>query len=160
MKRALLLLAAVSLAAVSLVASCSSSKQNATLIHPELVLEQLVGPSELGYPSGRIDIQFALHVGNRSGEPITVQRVEISTSSSGAYVLRRESFVLDKRIAPGTADSVTFWGHGYARGRGPNTLGSQEPVTVRCIVYFNTPAGAFTEVVNRDLMQGGGGNRN
>ncbi|HEV7919638.1 MAG TPA: hypothetical protein VGR02_02490 [Thermoanaerobaculia bacterium] len=150
MKRALLLLAAA-----SLIASCSSANKNknASLVKPQLALEQLVGPSELGYPAGRIDVQFALHVGNRSAEPLTVRRVEIGTISTGAYVLRRESFVFDKQIPAGSVDAVTFWAHGYARGGGPNGFGATEPVTVRAIVYFNTPAGPFQQVLVKDLGQ-------
>lgn len=150
MKRALLLLVAA-----FLLAACSTANKNknASLVKPELALEQLVGPSELGYPAGRIDIQFALHVGNRSAEPLTVRRVEIGTISTGAYVLRRESFVFDKQIPPGSVDGVTFWAHGYARGGGPNAFGATEPVTVRVIVYFNTPAGPFQQVVMKDLAQ-------
>jgi hypothetical protein len=150
MKRALLLLAAASLTAAC---TTATKDKNASLVKPELALEQLVGPSDLGYPAGRIDIQFALHVGNRSAQPLTVRRVEIGTISQGAYVLRRESFLFDKTIAPGTADAVTFWAKGYARGGGPTGFGAQEPVTVRAIVYFHTPAGPFQQVVVRDLGQ-------
>src|ERR1051325_6099413 len=106
--------APVALLAACLLAACSSSdnNKNATLLKPELALEQLVGPSELGYPRGRIDVQFALHIGNRSGEPITVRRVEIGTVSTGAYALRRESFVFDKQIPPGGVDAATFGARG------------------------------------------------
>jgi hypothetical protein len=147
--------APVALLAACLLAACSSSdnNKNATLLKPELALEQLVGPSELGYPRGRIDVQFALHIGNRSGEPITVRRVEIGTVSTGAYALRRESFVFDKQIPPGGVDAVTFWARGYARGGGPNAFGATEPVTVRAVVYFNSPAGPFQQVLVRDLGQ-------
>ena len=61
-KRSTLLLLLLALA-------CSSGK-NANLIRPELELVEVVGPGDVGYPRGQIDIQYALRVANRSAEVI------------------------------------------------------------------------------------------
>jgi hypothetical protein len=135
-----------------LAAACSTGGgQNAKIVPPEIELVELVGPSEFGY-SGRADIQYQMRVGNRSGEPITLRRVEISSVGTGAYVLRRDRFSFNERIEPDGFGTVTFWAKAMTRGT-TSGFASTEPVTLRAIVYFETPVGPFQRIIIRELGQ-------
>ena len=136
-------------------ASCSSSTQKANIIQPEVDLVQVVGPAELNYPNGGADLRFDLEIANRSGEPITLRRVELSTVSGGAYVLRREFRTYNETIAPGRVATVTFWGKALLRG---GTIQEQEPVRIRGVLHFDSPAGPFHAMVMRDFRQYPGAN--
>src|ERR1051326_6543310 len=50
-----------------------------------------------------------------------------------------------EKIAPGQKKSVAFGGHPYQRVL-PGSFGASEPVTVRALVYFDSPSGQFHQV--------------
>ena len=136
-----------------LAAACSSGGgQNAQIIPPELELVELVGPSDIGFPETRTEIQYEMRVANRSSEPITLRRIEISSVGSGAYALRRDRFPFHERIEPDGFSSVTFWAKAWTRSSLSGFV-STEPVTVRAIVYFETPVGPFQRIITRELSQ-------
>lgn len=147
MKRLPLLL--LVLAAVA----CSSGKsQRAEIIRPEIDIRQLVGPSDLAYPRGIMEIQYEVRVANRSSEPITLRRIDVQSVGTGAYTLRREFFPFNEVIQPDQYKTVTFWVKAWARGRVAGA-GSNEPVTVRGIASFESPVGEFNQIFQRDLSQ-------
>jgi hypothetical protein len=160
MKRVLKRLAVPALLALAAI-SCSSSgskpNQNANLLRPEIAIEQLVGPADLGYPGGQVDVQYQVTVGNRSAEPITLRRIEVSSVGGGAYRLRRESYPFNATLGANQQGSIQFWAH--ALQAGPVFRGSTEPVTLRAILYFQSPAGSFQQIVMKSLEQFGGGPR-
>jgi hypothetical protein len=143
----------IMLFAALLLAACASSKNNATIIKPEIELVQLQAPVDVGYATGPTQIQFGVRVANRSAEPITLRRIEIQSVGSGSYQLRKEFFPYNEQIAPDGFTTVTFWAHGYGyatdRGRTP----SAEPVNIRGIIYFDSPAGSFHQIVTRYINQ-------
>lgn len=136
-----------------LAASCSSSKGSgpANLIKPEILIEQLVGPAQLGYPGGQVDIQYRVWVGNQSDEPITLRRIEVSSIGGGAYRLRRESFPFNAKLGAHQQGSIEFWAHSIQAG--PIFRGSNEPVTLRAILHFESAVGSFQQIVMKSLDQ-------
>ncbi|HYM61493.1 MAG TPA: hypothetical protein VEZ11_11450 [Thermoanaerobaculia bacterium] len=148
MKRALPVLFA-SLATVA----CSSGApraQKVEIIQPELVFRQSVGPSDLNYPRGFLEVKYDVQVANRSAEPITVRRIEIQSDASGAYVIRKDRFLFDQKIDPDHFAVVSFWVRGLARG---DSARGTAPVTIRGVVYFDSPVGAFHQFFIRELSQ-------
>ncbi|HUJ14911.1 MAG TPA: hypothetical protein VL284_14085 [Thermoanaerobaculia bacterium] len=150
MRRSLVLLAV-------LLASCATSKSSqpkAKIPEPGIGIEQVVGPADLGYPSGPIDVKYNLAVQNNAAVPITLTRVdlrsELGVAGSGAYTLRRDFYNFHQQIPPNSVGVVTFWAHAYAYGRNNRDT---EPVTVRGVAYFDTPVGATQKVFIRDLEQ-------
>ncbi|MCU1350295.1 MAG: hypothetical protein JWO56_3325 [Acidobacteria bacterium] len=148
-------LAASALFALAAVACSSSNPGDAKLIKPEISFEQIVGPAELGYPGGRIDIQYEVTIANRSAEPISLRRIEVSSIGGGAYRLRRESFPFSVTVPPDRQGTLRFWAH--ALQSGAVFRGSNEPVTLRAILFFDSPAGKFQQIVMRELGQFEGG---
>ena len=160
MKRAIAL--SMMLASVSAFTACSSSsgsggQKKADIIQPEVDIRELVGPSDMGYMSGPVDIQYEVRVANRSGEPISLKRIEVQSSNTGgAYRLRHDVYPFKETIAPSGFTTVKFWAHAYAySGRARQT----EPVTFRGIIYFDSPAGAFQKIFIKELMQWQGSNQ-
>jgi hypothetical protein len=144
------------IAAALVVAACSSSK-DIGILKPEIELLQLQAPVDVGYATGPTQIQFGARIANRSGEPITLKRIEIQTVGSGSYVMRKQWFSYNEKIDPEHFSTVTFWARGYGfatdRGRTP----SSEPVNIRGILYFETPVGPFHQIVTRYISQFPGG---
>src|SRR5258708_939351 len=110
MKRcSLLLVAAV------IVASCATSKSAASnpnpkpkIPEPEIGVEQVVGPADLGYPYGPIEVKYNLAVQNNASETITLIRVNIQSinPSGGAYSLRRDFYNFKQPITPNSIGVV------------------------------------------------------
>lgn len=140
-------------ATLLLAAACASSKKDVAILKPEIDLVQLQAPVDVGYATGPTQIQFGARIANRSSEPITLRRIEIQSIGSGSYILRKEFFPFNEKIAPDQFTTVTFWAHGYGiatdRGRTP----SAEPVNVRSILYFESPVGSFHQIVTRYINQ-------
>jgi hypothetical protein len=142
------------LALISLTfASCASSKQPASKIpEPQIGIEQVVGPAELGYPYGPIEIKYNLAVQNNAAEPITLIRVDLQSSNpiGGAYSLRRDFHNVHQTIPPNSIGIVSFWARAFSWGRGPRET---EPVSVRGVAYFESPSGTTQKVFIRELSQ-------
>ncbi len=133
-------------------ASCASSKNKTNIAEPGIGLEQIVGPAQLGYPYGQIEIEYELTVQNNASQPITLIRVTVQSLSSagGAYTLRRDFYNVRQTIPPKSVGVVTFWAKAIAWGRG---IRETEPVTVRGIAYFESSNGIFQKIFIRELSQ-------
>jgi len=151
MKHAALLLAALS------ILSCGSSSNSKDRV--QLQLEQLTGASSV-QPTGRFDVQFGLQVENPTNETVTLKSVEMNQIGSGSYQIRQpgptggtpDHYTFTETIAPGQTKAVSFWVHAYQRVL-PGTFGASEPVTVRAVVYFDSPSGQFHQVVQKTIGQ-------
>lgn len=135
----------------TLFAACATSNQP-KIPEPGIGLEQLVGPAQLGYPYGPIEVKYNFAVQNNAAEPITLVRVDIQTmgSAGGAYSLRHEFYNFRQSIPPNSVGVVTFWAKGFGWGRG---LRESEPVTVRGVAYFESAKGTFQKVFIREISQ-------
>jgi hypothetical protein len=137
-------------------ACASSNSQTGKTAKPDppIEIEQLVGPAELNYPYGPIEVQYQLVVQNPTPQPITLTRVAVATlnSQGAAYTLRRDFYNVKKTIAPNATDSVTFWAKAFSYGR---SMRDTEPITLRAIVYFDSPEGSFQKIFIRELPQYG-----
>ena len=150
MKRALLALLILSISA-----SCATSKQpKAHVPDPGIGIEQVVGPAEVGYPYGPIEVKYNFAVQNNASEPITLIRIDIQSvnPSGGAYSLRREFHNVRQTIPPNSIGIVSFWTRAMSWGRGPRET---EPVTVRGVAYFEAPSGVFQKLFIREISQYG-----
>ncbi|HEX3583966.1 MAG TPA: hypothetical protein VH087_19535 [Thermoanaerobaculia bacterium] len=148
MKRAIVLVAVV-----LLLASCRTGKpKEPERVHMDIVELTGLSPSQ---PPGPFDVQLGIEVQNLSNEPVTIKRVEVAEIGPGAWVLRPSAnrpFLFDTVVAPGRAETVTFWAHAYAVGvRGSNQ--ESEPVTLRATVFFNAPSGPFHDITQQIIDQ-------
>ena len=151
MKRAIVAILAAA------VVSCATD-QNAKNDRVKLQLEQLVGASPV-QSVGRFDVQFGLQVENPSKEPVTLKSVELTQIGTGSYQIRRQGatgagdhYTFNQTIAPGQTAQVSFWVHAYQTVL-PGSFGASEPVTLRALVYFESPSGQFHQVVQKVLSQ-------
>ncbi len=143
------------LATIVFAAACSSSVSSgprAQIIQPTLDVRQVVGPPELGYPEGPIEVKLEFIIKNNSSEPLTMRRVTVSTVNplGGAYSLRPRDYFMNKTIASNTTEAVEVWARGYGWGRGAREA---EPVTLKGIAYFDSPVGYITQPFMRELGQ-------
>ena len=140
-----------------LLAACATSKsgQPQTKIpDPGIGVEQVVGPRDLGYPYGSIEVKYNIAVQNNASIPITLTRIDLQSEgvAGGAYSLRRNFYNFHQEIPPNSIGVVTFWAKAMGWGRG---LRENEPVTVRGVAHFDTPAGSTQKLFIRELSQYG-----
>src|SRR5260221_5316925 len=80
------------LATLLFAAACSSvsSGPRVKIIEPNIGIRQVVGPAELGYPQGPIEVEYEFEIKNNSAEPLTLRKVHVQTvnPAGGAYSLR------------------------------------------------------------------------
>jgi hypothetical protein len=138
--------------------SCSSSTAN--VIKPEVNLYQLVGPADLNYPSGTIEVQFALRVENKSGEPITLEQIQMMpVGLGGPYRITQRTYYFNQSIAPNAAQEVPFWARATAQGDA-YAPDSGAPVSLRAIAQFKSAEGAsFQKILMKTFPQQGMGPR-
>ena len=148
--------AALILAALTVVSCASNDKSNNRV---KMDLQQITGASSV-QPTGRFDVQFGLQVENPSTETVTLKSVEMTQIGSGSYQIRQpgpsggtpDHYTFNETIAPGQTKAVSFWVHAFQRVL-PGSFGASEPVTVRALVYFDSPSGQFHQTVQKTLGQ-------
>ena len=138
-----------------LAAACASSKaQDGKPAKPDVAIEvaQIVGPAQLNYPYGPMEVQYEFLIQNPSAQPITLIRIDVGTlnTAGGPYTLRRDFYNVHKTIPANSTDSVTFWAKAFGYGRG---MRENEPITLRAIAYFQSPSGTFQKIFIRELSQ-------
>jgi hypothetical protein len=140
-------------------AACSSSSpagapKKAQIPAPAFEIRQLVGPAQLTYEEGSIEVKLALDIGNRADVPMTLQRLDIVTVNpeGGAYTLdvAHREYYFRKIIEPHKAMRVVFWAKATGYGRSSR---DSEPVTVRGTLYFDTPGGHYNHVFVKEIGQ-------
>jgi hypothetical protein len=148
----------IAAAAIAL-AACSSSapatpKQNAQIPPPDFEIHQIVGPAELNYPEGNFDMKFRLDIGNRADVPITLSQVQLVTVNppGGAYSLNRRPYYLRTVINAHQIAAVDLWVKASSVGQSRRT---NEPVTIRGTLYFESPGGNLRHVFVKELSQYG-----
>jgi len=143
----------VAAVAVSLLlVACASGNRNVSLIEPEVSMVQIIGPSEMSYPTGPIEVKFGIDIINKSAEPITLRSIEFSTrAGGGAYEILPQSYPYNTVIPGNKEASLERCVKAFARGRG--SLIQNAPVTVRAVVQFATPAGAISKVILLNIGQ-------
>jgi hypothetical protein len=144
----------VALALGLLIIGCSSSPKRGGLIRPEIDIEQVVGPGDVGYPRGVIEVQFAMRISNRSEQPVTLRRIEIQSVGGGGYTLRHETQVFNKTVEPNHFETVKFWVRALSQG---DTPAANEPVTIRGVAQFDSPGGQMQQFFLKNIAQFAGG---
>lgn len=146
-------------AAAIILTACSSSapapsNQNTQLPTPDFEIHQIVGPAQLDYPEGSFDMKFRLDIGNRADVPITLSQVQLVTVNppGGAYSLDRRAYHFRKVIDPHQIATIEFWAKAYSVGQSRRT---NEPVTIRGTLYFESPNGGLRHVFVKELSQYG-----
>ena len=138
-----------------LAAACASSKAQAGKpARPDVAIdvEQVVGPAQLNYPYGPMEVQYEFLIQNPSAQPITLIRIDVSTlnTAGGPYLLRHDFYNVNKTIPANGADTVKLWAKAFGFGRG---MRENEPITLRAIAYFQSPSGTFQKIFIRELSQ-------
>ena len=138
--------------------SCSSSS-NPNIIQPDVNLFQLVGPADLNYPSGAIEVQFALRVVNNSSEPITLHQIQMMPIGlGGPYRVAQRTYHFNEPIEANGTREVPFWARAVADGDAYAT-DANAPVSLRAVAHFRTAEGSFQKILMKTFPQQGTGAR-
>jgi outer membrane murein-binding lipoprotein Lpp len=124
----------------------SSKMSQAKLAEPEVEIRQISNvASAARNVTGPLSVQYQMRVINHADQPITLNRVNITTQGGGSYrVLSQSVPFKNVTIPPGGAETVEFWVNAFVpEDVGPSVVGANGPVTVRGIADFGSGAGSF-----------------
>jgi hypothetical protein len=102
--------------------------------------------------TGPFDIQYQMDIANPSQQPITLKKLQLTTTGDGYYSLRRDPYFFNQTIPPGTTGTVVFYAHAYANYY-PGTSQSTMPVSIRGVAIFESPNGSFQQVFTKLIPQ-------
>lgn len=120
---------------------------------PETSLVQLIGPEQLNWESGQIEMKYALHVHNMAKDAITLRQIQIQTiGQEGPYSVPQSSYFFREPITGGTERAVEFFAKAYSMGD-RYRIDAQSPVSMRVIAYFEAPSGNFRQTFITNLSQ-------
>lgn len=107
-----------SLACLAVLACGSSGSSGADVpaadpagtVRPETSLVQLIGPEELNWEGGDIELKYALRINNLAAEPITLRQIQIKTigGDDGPYSIAQRSYFFREAVSAYTARDVEF----------------------------------------------------
>lgn len=150
MKRLTLLACAFALLA------CSST-QSPTNATTTTELFQLIGPADLNYPGGSIEVKFGLRVQNGSPGPIKLRQIQMApVGLGGPYRLRSRTYFFNDEIGPNDRKDIAFWVRADAEGDA-NAVDASAPISVRAIAIFESPHGGFRKIMMKTFPQQGTG---
>jgi hypothetical protein len=119
----------------------------------ETELVQLIGPEQLNWESGQIEMKYALKVTNHASEPITLRQIQIKTVGlEGPYNIPQSSYFFRESVASGVTRPIEFFAKAYSEGNRYN-IDAQAPVSIRIIAYFEAPKGNFRQAFITNLGQ-------
>lgn len=154
MKRLTLLACALLL----LAGSCGTGNR-AKIAPPELELYQMIGPADLNYPRGAIEVQFALKIANKSAEPITLRQIQMMpVGMGGPYRIESHTYYFNSRVAGNASQDVPFWARATASGDA-HAIDVNAPVSVRAVALFESESGRFQRILMKTFSQHGTGPR-
>jgi hypothetical protein len=120
---------------------------------PGIELVQLVGPEQLNWEAGQIEMKYALKVTNRTTEPITLRQIQIKTVGlEGPYSVPQSSYFFREPVAPATTRDIEFFAKALSEGD-RYRVDAQSPVSIRIIAYFEAPKGNFRQSFITSLGQ-------
>jgi hypothetical protein len=144
----------VSIVALLLLAACASQQGEVITPAPTIEIAQIYGPSDVPYSRGQTSImgEYAFRIRNNADTPFTLRRIELSSVGGGTVALRREDRAFNRTINPGSAEIVNMTARVYflTMSSGSPTT---EPLTVRAVLYFESPRGAFRKIITKNIGQ-------
>jgi len=146
---------AMSLAALLVLAGCASSAQSsgdADKLQIQLAQFDTPGASNLYYFAGPINVRYQLSITNPTSDTYTLRRIELRTTSPGAYSLHTPPSSITAVIPPGKTTVVNL--SAWARSSG-SYLRAEEPVTIQGTAYLDGPHGPFAKIFTQMLTQFG-----
>ena len=137
---------------LSLVALACGTNSATDPLRPKIDMNEVEAP--MLATTGPFDIQYQLDITNPSQQPITLKKVQLTTTGDGYYSLRRDPYFFNQTIPPGTTGTVVFWAHANANYY-PGTSQSSMPVSIRGVAIFEAPTGSFQQIFTKLIPQFG-----
>jgi len=149
----------VALVLAAALAGCASSTSESglgharvNLIEPEVTFTQTNVVAEVARDiTGNVPVRYQVRVANKSGEPITLTRIDVQSLGAGAYTLIPQSRPFKQKIAPDHFEVVEFWAPAYIGD--PTVYGANGPVTLRAVAHFDSPVGQFQSIVVQQVHE-------
>lgn len=122
-------------------------------VEPETSLTQLIGPEQLNWEAGVIEMKYALNVSNRANHEITLRQIQIQTVGvEGPYYIPQSSYYFREKVAGGDTRAVEFFAKAVSQGN-RYRIDAQSPVSIRVIAFFEAPEGNFRQAFITNLGQ-------
>jgi hypothetical protein len=149
----------IALSLTAALAGCASSRSESglgnakvKLIEPEVTFTQTsLVPQVARDVTGNIPVHYQVRVANKSGEPITLTRIDVQSMGAGAYGLAPQSRPFKQKIDPDHFEVVEFWVPAFINDA--TIQGANGPVTLRAVAHFDSPVGQFQSIVIQQVHE-------
>jgi len=122
-------------------------------VSTETSLVQLVGPNQLNWDSGTIEMKYALQITNNAPDAITLRQIQIQTVGlEGPYSVPQSSYFFKEPVVAGGTRAVEFFAKAVSGGD-RYKVDAESPVSVRIVAFFEAPQGNFRETFIASLGQ-------
>lgn len=140
--------------AVLFLGACASSQNEVVNPPPQIDVVQVYGPADIPYSRGQDSVlgEYAFRIENKADVPITLRRIELSSLAGGTIALRREDRAFNRTVNPGSAEVVSVNARVYFRTTSSGSP-TNEPLTIRAVLYFESPKGSFRRIITRNIGQ-------
>jgi hypothetical protein len=138
--------AVVSLLLVAAGSTACAHRATAPMALPEVTIVQTSGVGLAArHVTGPIAVRYAVRIRNVAAQPITLKRIQAQSVGAGAYTLASTSKPFNVTIAPESHQDVELWASAFIEDA--TITGANGPVTLRLILYLDSPLGPFENVV-------------
>jgi hypothetical protein len=122
-------------------------------VEPTVELVQLIGPQQLNWEQGEIEMKYALVVTNRAAEAITLRQIQIQTVGvEGPYFMPQASYFFRENVAAGQKRDLVFFAKAYSAGN-RYRIDAESPVSIRIVSFFEAPKGNFRKTFITNIGQ-------
>ncbi len=144
---------ALSITSAIVVASCTSLR----LIEPHINVSTVEVPRALPETTRQFFTTVQVEILNRSGEPVSLQRIEFASVGVGPFTILQTSRDFNQAIEPSQGLRFPVWAQMTYNGLDETLAQSEGPLIVRGVAVFTTPGGGFRQVflqrVNTSVSQ-------
>lgn len=134
--------------AALVLAACVSTAPGTEGGRVEVDLVQLsTVPAAARNVSGGAPMQYRVRIGNRTGETVTLEQIQIQSVGEGAYTVGPTTRPFTTQIPPSEFREVELFVP--AELTGGTISGANGPVSLRLTLFFQSSVGSFQETVIR-----------
>ena len=126
--------------------ACASG--SGTKLDPQISMHPVKVPEARTPSADWFTTVLEIEIQNTAAEPITVDRVQLSSVSMGTYSIQPVNERPHKEIAPGMTETIRVWAQVQVQ---PTASEGMDPILIRGSVEFLAASGGFRKTFARQV---------
>ena len=131
-----------------LAVACASSSGGGAGLNPKIAFRPVKVPESRTQLADSFSTVLEIEVQNTAAEPITVDRIQLSSVSVGTYIIQPVNERPQKEIAPGATEVFRLWAQVQVQ---PTPSEGLDPILIRGSVEFLAASGGFRKTFTQQV---------